>query len=143
MKDNLKKNNKKKLKTTQKKIWKKMKTTKKNEKKWKTTLKKKWKTNQSTKINLIGCDTIVNSPSWIIISPYAQGWYYPSTSFHHISWTICVCTFSLFNTEIHLGNKYLICSENIIAIFDKHSQNIHKNKQTLKKQTNKLQWIKV
>ena len=24
---------------------------------------KKWKTNQSTKINLIGCDTIVNSPS--------------------------------------------------------------------------------
>ena len=26
-------------------------------------LKKKWKTNQSTKIDLIGCDTIVNSPS--------------------------------------------------------------------------------
>ena len=25
--------------------------------------KKKWKKNQSTKINLIGCDTIVNSPS--------------------------------------------------------------------------------
>ena len=25
--------------------------------------KKKWKTNQSTKINLIGCDTIVNSSS--------------------------------------------------------------------------------
>ena len=25
--------------------------------------KKKWKTNQSTKINLIGCDTVVNSPS--------------------------------------------------------------------------------
>jgi hypothetical protein len=25
-------------------------------------LKKKWKTNQSTKINLIACDTIVNSP---------------------------------------------------------------------------------
>ena len=24
----------------------------------------KWKKNQSTKINLIGCDTIVNSPSW-------------------------------------------------------------------------------
>jgi hypothetical protein len=23
----------------------------------------KWKTNQSTKINLIGCDTFVNSPS--------------------------------------------------------------------------------
>ena len=23
----------------------------------------KWKTNQSTEINLIGCDTIVNSPS--------------------------------------------------------------------------------
>ena len=49
-------------------------------KKWKTTLKKmednlkknkmeddlkKWKTNQSTKINLIGCDTIVNSPSLV------------------------------------------------------------------------------
>ena len=26
-------------------------------------IKIKWKTNQSTKINLIGCDTIVNSPS--------------------------------------------------------------------------------
>jgi hypothetical protein len=24
----------------------------------------KWKTNQSTKLNLIGCDTIVNSPSF-------------------------------------------------------------------------------
>ena len=52
-------------------------TTKKNgrrpQKKWKTTSKRKkkgrrpkklkWKTNQSTKINLISCDTIVNSPS--------------------------------------------------------------------------------
>ena len=28
-------------------------------------LKKIWKTNQSTKINLIGCDTIVYSPSII------------------------------------------------------------------------------
>ena len=28
--------------------------------------KKKWKTNQSTKINLIGCDTIVNSPSILL-----------------------------------------------------------------------------
>ena len=28
-------------------------------------LQKKWKTNQSTKINLIGCNTIVNSPSFI------------------------------------------------------------------------------
>ena len=27
----------------------------------------KWKTNQSTKIYLIGCDTIVNSPSLIYI----------------------------------------------------------------------------
>ena len=26
--------------------------------------KQKWKTNQSTKINLIGCDTIENSPSF-------------------------------------------------------------------------------
>ena len=26
--------------------------------------KQKWKTNQSTKINLIGCDTIENSPSY-------------------------------------------------------------------------------
>ena len=31
--------------------------------KWKTTSKIKWKTNQSTKINLIGCDSIVYSPS--------------------------------------------------------------------------------
>ena len=30
-------------------------------------LKKKWKTNQSTKIILIGCDTIVNSPSVILL----------------------------------------------------------------------------
>ena len=30
--------------------------------------KKKWKTNQSTKINLIGCDTIVNSPSFSLIA---------------------------------------------------------------------------
>ena len=37
-----------------------MKTTKKNDGKLP---KQKWKTNQSTKINLIGCDTIVNSPS--------------------------------------------------------------------------------
>ena len=37
-------------------------TTSKKNKKWKTT-SKKWKTNKSTKINLIGCDTIVNSPS--------------------------------------------------------------------------------
>ena len=28
---------------------------------------KKWKTNQSTKINLIGCDTIVNSPSIVLV----------------------------------------------------------------------------
>ena len=33
--------------------------------------KKKWKRNQSTKINLIGCDTIVNSPiiTLIIVFP--------------------------------------------------------------------------
>ena len=30
--------------------------------------KQKWKTNQSTKINLIGCDTIVNSPSLEVIN---------------------------------------------------------------------------
>ena len=44
----------------------KMKTTKKNNGK---RPKQKWKTNQSTKINLIGCDTIVNSPSlgsWLL-----------------------------------------------------------------------------
>ena len=35
--------------------------------------KKKWKTNQSTKINLIGCDTNVNSPSQTICGiPYIQ-----------------------------------------------------------------------
>ena len=33
-------------------------------------LKKKWKTNQSPKINLIGCDTIVNSPSPSNDDPY-------------------------------------------------------------------------
>ena len=47
-----------------KKKWKKMKTTiKKNGKR----PKRKWKTNQSTKINLIGCDTIVNSPSSVLL----------------------------------------------------------------------------
>jgi hypothetical protein len=30
-------------------------------------LKKKWKTNQPTKINLIGCDTIENSPSLTLL----------------------------------------------------------------------------
>ena len=34
-----------------------------NKQKMENDLNKKWKTNQSTKINLIGCDTIVNSPS--------------------------------------------------------------------------------
>ena len=29
--------------------------------------KQKWKTNQSTKINLIGWDTIVNSPSLMLL----------------------------------------------------------------------------
>ena len=38
---------------------------KKEEEKNQKTKNKKWKTNQSTKINLIGCDTIVNSPSLI------------------------------------------------------------------------------
>jgi hypothetical protein len=32
--------------------------------------KKKWKMNQSTKINLIGCDTIVISPSWLLSPLY-------------------------------------------------------------------------
>ena len=41
-----------------------MKTTK---KKMENDIKKKWKTNQSTKINLIGCDTIVNLPSLILL----------------------------------------------------------------------------
>ena len=35
----------------------------KKNKKMEDDLKKKWKMNQSTKINLIGCDTILNSPS--------------------------------------------------------------------------------
>ena len=34
----------------------------------------KWKTNQSTKINLIGCDTIVNSPSYKLISIRTMTW---------------------------------------------------------------------
>ena len=42
---------------------KKWKTTSKKIKKMEDNLQKKWKTNQSTKIDLIGCDTIVNSPS--------------------------------------------------------------------------------
>jgi hypothetical protein len=32
--------------------------------------KKNWKTNQSTKFNLIGCDTIVNSPSYSKLLKY-------------------------------------------------------------------------
>ena len=35
---------------------------------------KKWKTNQSTKINLIGCDTIVNSPSSLSIAAGSFSW---------------------------------------------------------------------
>ena len=52
MEDDLKKNGKK-MKTTKKKNGKRP--------------KQKWKTNQSTKINLIRCDTIVNSPSTFFI----------------------------------------------------------------------------
>ena len=36
---------------------------KKNEKNGRRPKKRKWKTKQSTKIHLLGCDTIVNSPS--------------------------------------------------------------------------------
>ena len=32
--------------------------------------KQKWKTKQSTKINLIGCDTIVNSPSLRLLKDF-------------------------------------------------------------------------
>ena len=49
MEDNLKKRRRKKERRPNKKM--------------EDNLKKKWKTNQSTQINLIGCDTIVNSPS--------------------------------------------------------------------------------
>ena len=58
MEDNLKKNGRR----PQKKI-KKWKTTSKNKLKNGRRPQKKWKMNQSTKINLIGCDTIVNSTS--------------------------------------------------------------------------------
>ena len=51
-------------KTTTKKMEDDLKKNKKNGKR----LKQKWKTNQSTKINLIGCDTIVNSPSISLLS---------------------------------------------------------------------------
>ena len=57
MEDDLKKKNKKKMKTTKKNNGK--------------LPKQKWKTNQSTKINLIGCDTIVNSPSWEYFSSFS------------------------------------------------------------------------
>jgi hypothetical protein len=49
-----------------------MKDDQKKEKK-KTTLTK-WKTNQSTKFNLIGCDTIVNSPSLTSNSVQLSSW---------------------------------------------------------------------
>ena len=66
MEDDLKKNEKMEddLKKREDDLKKKWKTTKKKKKKEdnKKNLKK-WNTNQSTKINLIGCDTIVNSPS--------------------------------------------------------------------------------
>ena len=59
MEDNLKKNEKngRRPKKKMKKKWRQPK--KMNGKR----PKQKWKTHQSTKINLIGCDTIVNSPS--------------------------------------------------------------------------------
>ena len=59
MEDNLEKKKKKKMEDDQKKEEKKEDNKKKNKKRQP---KKKWKTNHSTKINLIGCDTIVNSP---------------------------------------------------------------------------------
>jgi hypothetical protein len=36
-------------------------------------LKQKWKMNQSTKIKLIGCDTIVNSPSFLLLMISSMG----------------------------------------------------------------------
>ena len=60
--DDLKNKIKKKWKTTKKK---KKKEEKKKEKKDNL---KKWNTNQSTKNNLIGCDTIVNSPSLSVVA---------------------------------------------------------------------------
>ena len=81
MEDNLKK--KLKWKTTsisfEKLKWRHQKNGRQPKNKWKTTLKKKednikkrkttskikWKMNQSTTINIIGCDTIVNSPSFV------------------------------------------------------------------------------
>ena len=60
MEDDLKKRKKKKKEDDLKmKKRKKIDNQKKNGKR----IKQKWKSNQSTKINLIGCDTIVNSPS--------------------------------------------------------------------------------
>ena len=59
MENNLKKN-KKKLDWRPQKKWK---MTSKKKKKKEDDHKKKWNTNQSTQNNLIGCDTIVNSPS--------------------------------------------------------------------------------
>ena len=43
---------------------------KKNKKNGRQPRKIKWKMNQSTKINLIGCDTIVNSPSLRLFSKF-------------------------------------------------------------------------
>ena len=63
MEDDLKK---KKRKASKKKRKKKKKEDDLKKIKMKDDLKKQWKTNQSTKINLIGCDTIVNSPSLLI-----------------------------------------------------------------------------
>ena len=45
-------------------------------------LKKLWKTNQATKINLIGCDTIVNSPSFFFLPTDISSCV---KNFHHVA----------------------------------------------------------
>ena len=63
MEDDVKINYKKNGRRPQNKLLKNGRRPQKNWKKMEDDLQKKLKTNQSTKINLIGCDTIVNSPS--------------------------------------------------------------------------------
>ena len=58
----------------------------------------KWKTNQSTKINLIGCDTIVNSPSFMLKWSYLFMLIY--IYFTHSNYL------SLIPTPSHLENLY-------------------------------------
>ena len=77
-------------------------------------LKKQWKTNQSTKINLIGCDTIVNSPS------FSYQWQHPTGV---VFWHVCSLWAGSVECLTFLYYCLFITMPGQITAFPKFSEN--------------------